>query len=179
MLRLFVALKLPDQFAKSVYEKFNLSAAKKECLFAFIPPENLHLTLKFLGQTKEELVPDILKAVYEFEKFLPLELRFKNLGVFPNARHPRVAWLGVEDQDFQLSSLARALDERLEKLGFAPEKRSYTPHLTIARIKAGRLTNFIKENAGVDLGSEKLGELRVFESKTLSAGVRYKVLGQP
>jgi RNA 2',3'-cyclic 3'-phosphodiesterase len=100
-------------------------------------PENQHITLKFLGATHTELLPDVMRACAEVAAMhRAARIRLSGLGAFPNGRRARVVWIGVDDDDGLLHRLAEALDEGLSPLGFAPEDRAYRPHLTLARLKS-------------------------------------------
>jgi 2'-5' RNA ligase len=130
--RLFVAIEIPDDVRALV-------AAAVEPLHAerprarWVPRENQHVTLKFLGSTWPRLVDWVLESIGEVatasEAF---DTRVDGLGAFPSERRARVLWAGLDDAAGRLADLAGALDRALEP-EFAPEKRAFTPHLTVAR----------------------------------------------
>ena len=97
--------------------------------------ENLHVTVKFLGETNSDRLTDIvstMKTAASTQR--PFSWQISGVGVFPDRRHPSVVWAGIIPTD-PFQSLATELNERLRPLGFEPENRPYTPHLTLARIK--------------------------------------------
>ena len=100
----------------------------------FVKLDNLHITLKFLGDIDEELVPEIesymKKAVEGHE---PFEIDLKGTGVFPNYRRISVVWAGL-DRTEPLADIAEKLDSGLEMMGFRKERRGFSPHVTIARV---------------------------------------------
>ncbi|MBC7234590.1 MAG: RNA 2',3'-cyclic phosphodiesterase [Chloroflexi bacterium] len=97
--------------------------------------EGIHLTLKFLGEIPEEQLPEVFQAVDRACRGCPpFDLCLAHTGCFPNARSPRVVWVGVEEKTGQLQALQRAIEDQLASLGFAREKRAFQPHLTLARI---------------------------------------------
>src|SRR5207248_1409265 len=98
-------------------------------------PEGIHLTLKFLGETdRVDQVIEALQGIGPFEKFF---VEVKGFGFFPDARRPRVLWTGIEAPP-ALAELAGRVETAMEKLGFPPEQRPFTPHLTLARFQSRR-----------------------------------------
>jgi 2'-5' RNA ligase len=131
-LRLFVALEIPDQ-AKDVVEA---AFAPWRDVFPnarWVPRENMHVTLKFLGRTWPRLtdwVPEQIEdAVAELE---PFGSRLLGAGSFPSAKRGRAIWAGFDDDEGRMRELAGAIDRALED-EFEPEKRPFHPHLTVAR----------------------------------------------
>jgi len=98
----------------------------------------MHLTLKFLGDVDAGLIPDVLASMEgastRFESS-SLSLGLSGLGVFPNAREPRVLWAGVTGDLAELGRLQTLVDEELSELGFARERRPFRPHLTLGRVR--------------------------------------------
>lgn len=103
----------------------------------WVPRDNLHLTLSFLGEVKEERLEEMRSALARAALSIPgpIETSLKESGAFPSVRRARVLWVGLADQDGRLGALAGAVASGLEPLGFAPEKRAWTPHLTLARFR--------------------------------------------
>ena len=94
----------------------------------------LHLTLKFLGEVSEFKISQIVDEMRLIE--IPVfNITFSHLGFFPNERRPRVIWIGISEGTNQLSSLAYEVNTRLSKIGFPKERRKFSPHLTLGRIK--------------------------------------------
>jgi len=131
-LRLFVAVDVPPV----VRDAASASVAPWRERFPrakWVPPQNQHVTLKFLGSTWPRLVPwvhETVAAVAGAHARVPS--RALGLGAFPNARRARVLWVGLHDAEARLARMAAALDEAFSR-EFAPEKRGFTPHLTVAR----------------------------------------------
>ncbi|HZA41287.1 MAG TPA: RNA 2',3'-cyclic phosphodiesterase [Actinomycetota bacterium] len=132
-LRLFVAVSLPTHVLEA------LAAATAELRNAlpggrWSPLENQHVTLKFLGSCPADQLEEIAAAVAMVAaSHETATLRLTDLGTFPSRRRARVLWAGLEDEAELLRSLAEGLDDALKPLGFEPEKRAFTPHLTLAR----------------------------------------------
>jgi RNA 2',3'-cyclic 3'-phosphodiesterase len=131
-LRLFVAAEVPDDVRTAVAgavaplrERFPKAR--------WVPAKNQHVTLKFLGSTYPRLVDWVSATVGEVaSRHAPFTTRVDGLGAFPNARRARVLWAGLDDADVSFGRLAADLDEALSK-EFKPERRAFTPHLTVAR----------------------------------------------
>ncbi len=139
-------------------------------------PENLHVTLKFIGHVDTGKV-DAIRAALEEVRFDELvELRFRRLGFFPNAKRPRVFWAGMEASP-NLAPLASDIDTRLKKLGISSETKEFAPHLTLARFDppgiSDGLSEIAQQNVAREFGAARTGEFHLFESKTRSSGVEY------
>ncbi len=131
-MRLFTALDPTPE----VHEKLTalLRQLQPAAKLRWTKPENLHLTLKFIGEWPEGRLDELKKALASVAAGAPFDVKFSGLGFFPNARSPRVFWVGIEASP-ELRQLAAAVDRALEPLGIAPEKRAFAPHLTLARIQ--------------------------------------------
>lgn len=132
-LRLFLALDLPEEHRAEIGRR--AARLKGELPPArWVPPENLHLTLAFLGATEEETVPGLLAAVVPaFAGGGPLELRVTGAGTFPPGRPARVAWVGLDGGAGLLDLQRRVAEAAIHRLGLEPERRPFHPHATLAR----------------------------------------------
>lgn len=133
-LRLFAAVDIPSSHERAIEE---VVAPWRERLPGgrWDPPEKWHVTLKFLGRTWPRLVGWVEEVCRETASEVePFEVRLTGLGVFPSPRRARVLWVGMEEEAEGLSRLAAGLEDRLAK-EFPPEKRAFTPHLTVARFR--------------------------------------------
>ena len=100
-----------------------------------VEPKNMHLTLKFLGNTNEEMINEIENMIKESIKDVkPFKIQIKGTGVFPNEKYIKIIWLGIKNGE-QITQIAEKIDEQVSKLGFKKEKRSFSPHLTIGRVR--------------------------------------------
>lgn len=142
-LRCFVAIELPDELRETIGELTR--GLRASCgNVKWVPPKNLHLTLKFLGDTEESLIPEIREKLHEAaSSHQPFSIAFRGAGAFPDLRRPRVVWAGAEDSH-ALVSLQRDVEKALSSLGFAPEGRPYSPHLTLGRVKSPGHTALLK-----------------------------------
>lgn len=174
-MRLFVALEIPaavrDNLATLVKDLRNSEPKAR-----WVRPENLHVTLKFLGETPSEKLEDIRKALSAVHSEQPVELDFRGLGFFPDERRPRVVWAGV-DASPNVQSLAASIDQALEKIGFPREDRPFTPHLTLARFSSPRITEKLRaamqQNMARESGLLKTNEFHLIESKLKPSGAEY------
>jgi 2'-5' RNA ligase len=133
-LRLFVAFDVPSPSLDAV-DRAEAPLRETHPRARWVPRENRHVTLKFLGSTWPRLVEWVGSSIRAVAgASAPVPTRLTGLGAFPNARRARVLWVGLEDPDDALVGLVASLDEALRR-EFAPEKRAFTPHLTIARFE--------------------------------------------
>jgi 2'-5' RNA ligase len=131
MIRAFIAIELDRAVLRRIAEAIDTLRDKIPGI-RWTPDENRHLTLKFLGDIDENRVETIDQALQrELSLFPRFTINAKGLGVFPDARKPRILWIGVEGNP--LVELAERVDTALATLGFERERRRFTPHLTIGR----------------------------------------------
>lgn len=133
--RTFIAVEIDERTAgrtAAIIERLRTAGADVN----WVAPRNLHLTLKFLGDVPNELVPAVAAAVQEaVQRVPPFTLEICGLGAFPHIARPRTIWLGAGQGGAEMQRLAEAVDQALRPLGFAPEARGYTTHLTIGRVR--------------------------------------------
>jgi RNA 2',3'-cyclic 3'-phosphodiesterase len=143
-------------------------------------PEGLHLTLKFIGQWPDARLAEMRQALSSVT-FAPFDVAFSGLGFFPNPRSPRVFWVGIEAGP-ELGNLAALVDQTLEPLGVEPEKRAYSPHLTLARIESGTrleaLQQAIQDLPSVEFGVFRADRFYLYESRPAAGGSIYTRMGE-
>lgn len=174
-LRLFVAFDVPPSVrdageASVTAWRARLPRAK------WVPNQNQHVTLKFLGSTWPRLVPWVHETVAAVARaHPPVPTRVRGLGAFPNARRARVLWVGLDDAEGRLARIAAALDEAFSR-EFAPEKRGFTPHLTVARFVPPVEMEGLDE---VDLISDgfEIGRIVLYRSHLRRPAPLYEELG--
>ncbi|GAB4143186.1 MAG: RNA 2',3'-cyclic phosphodiesterase [Planctomycetaceae bacterium] len=141
--------------------------------------EQLHLTLKFLGDVFFSSIPDLCRAVEESAAQFPvMELRMSGLGAFPRKERPSVIWAGFDAAE-SLVELAADVEARCEALGWAAEQRPYHPHLTLARVRRkppDALAKLFAEHAETDFGTLEIDSVQVYQSERSSSGSQYTVL---
>ena len=135
-IRSFIAIELPEAVKLNLSQLEARLKSGRPTSVRWVAPESIHLTLKFLGNIVVESARDIIQAMAEAAQGIPpFRLEVKDLGVFPNLKRVQVAWVGVHGEIDKLSQFQQRLDSNLSRLGFAPERRPFTPHLTIARVR--------------------------------------------
>jgi len=136
-LRLFIAVAAPEPVrgvAEAVVGRLRGSGDVR-----WVKPENLHLTLKFLGSTPAEKLPQLRQILAETaNNYSQFVLQSKGVGAFPNVRKPQTLWLGVEAGGDRLAALADGVDQATHTLGFPRETRPFRGHLTLGRVKSTR-----------------------------------------
>lgn len=133
-MRLFIAIDIPDNIKNTL---FIIQTKLKSCNLEakWVTPKNLHVTLKFLGEVEEKVIPELIKIIDEVNvKFTPFTVKLKEFGFFPNPRRPQVFFIST-DQELKLKNIALLLEEKLESLGIKKEGK-FKAHITIARIKS-------------------------------------------
>jgi RNA 2',3'-cyclic 3'-phosphodiesterase len=174
-MRLFVALEIPsavrDNFA-AVIREFRPLAPQ----FKWVRSENLHVTLKFIGEASTENLGAIRNALSAVRCKQSIELYFRGLGFLPNEKRPSVFWAGIESSD-NMEALAGDIDLALEKVGIPRELRPFKPHLTLARLQPPRMPEkfgaAIQQNAAREFGTLSTREFHLIESKLKPAGAEY------
>ena len=147
---------------------------------SWVKPENLHITLSFLGPTPSGQLPLIGSAMDEVTAgFQPFELLLEGIGTFGPAANPRVLWLGVGGETRELTHIQSQLAGQLEALGFPPEKRTFSPHVTIGRVKGNKgldaLTSAILSAKNIVLGRARVQSVQLYESILTPKGSIYKI----
>ena len=165
--------------ARALIHRFKDTTAK----VTWVKPDQMHLTMNFLGDVPLNDIPAVCKAVADaVEPFKPFDVEMATVGVFPNYENPRTIWLGVGDGHEELVSLHTALQARLGDLGFRIDARRFHPHLTLGRVRSlpdgpGQLAGLIKQHADFEAGPMMISEVTVFSSDLGRDGPTYEVLG--
>ena len=145
-----------------------------------VEPENIHLTLKFLGEIDEKMVDEIAGVMEKSVKEVsPFRIKLRGVGVFPSMDYMRVVWIGIENAE-KLGIIVGRLENDLSNLGFKKEKRRFSPHMTIGRVKSPRnkeiLQNFLKENREKDFGELEVKCIRLKKSVLTPKGPEYSTV---
>ena len=141
-----------------------------------VTPQNIHLTVRFLG----DIHPPMVDAIYEEMKqlsFSPFTIEIRGLGAFPKPNYPRVVWAGIKKGANELADVFEQLEPRLRGLGFKPDNKGFSPHLTIARVRTGRnkarLAELIRELEDYEFGTVKAECLMLKKSDLTPRGPIY------
>jgi len=134
--RSFIAIELPDEVKLGLVKLQAQLKLGKQPAVKWVDPNSIHLTLKFLGNVPVDKIGDITGVIEKAaQEISPFHLEVKDLGVFPNLRRVQVVWVGISGQVDRLCQLQQRIESNLAPLGFAPESRPFTPHLTLARVR--------------------------------------------
>lgn len=135
MKRTFWAIKVSEQVEELIRQIYEALPTLKQGI-KLVPPENVHITLKFLGDTEESLIDTISGSVREALTTLrPFDITVGGTGVFPSPKRPQVLFLDIKDGLEKLGGISKIIEQRMENLGFSREKRAFVPHLTLGRVK--------------------------------------------
>lgn len=144
-------------------------------------PENLHLTLAFLGETDASDLPRISAITTEIvARIQRNSIRVVGLGAFPNPEQPRVIWAGVESSD-RLRTLGLSLSKAMTDHGYSHDRLAFKPHITLARVKqnpVSGLEDFFRSYQGTTFGEYELDRVTLYQSTLTSAGPVYEPLKQ-
>lgn len=181
--RIFVAIELPTPVRRKLIEHIDrLRSTMPEVRASWGREENLHLTLKFVGDTLVTRVEALAQAAQRAaSKVEPFEIIVEGCGAFPPHGQPRVLWVGTEDASGHLTLLNRALEDECAKAGFPREQRPFHPHLTIARIRKpndSRRLAAIHKELGFQPETVRASELAVIRSELRSEGSRHTIISR-
>jgi 2'-5' RNA ligase len=181
VIRAFIAINLSPEIRHSLDEVSNkLKERLPGVPVRWVPVENIHLTIKFLGDVSVsnlEMLQKLLRV--EASQHSPFEFSVGNMGAFPSISRPRVIWVGVEAPD-ELHTLQHGIEMETARLGYAREKRSYSPHLTLGRVSRNadsadtrRIREVLKNCTVGFLGAARVQEVHLYRSELKPAGAIY------
>jgi len=177
-MRLFVALPISSQLRERL-AVFLGELRQADGKPRWAHPENLHVTLKFIGHFADQRLGDVARALEKVAPRPQIALEIRGIGFFPNDRRPAVVWAGIKAPP-ELTSLAVQIDEALAPCGIARDTRPFLPHLTLARLKEPRLSGSLRTLTANSkdrvFGGQISTEFHLMESKTKSTGAEYTTL---
>ena len=179
-MRVFIAVELSESIRTTIVQ-IQGKLRGTEDKIKWVDPSLIHLTLKFLGEIKKEKLAPVIEVTQKIaQKFSPFLMEVKGVGAFPSLSSPRVIWLGVDTGSTNLEKLASELENHLAKNGFSKEKKKWTPHLTLGRVKSlvepRKLSGLILREKEVVGGKMEVREISVIESRLTPSGPIYTVL---
>ena len=178
-LRTFISIDL-DKSEKIV--DFATVLRDAEPTLKLVDPSQIHITLKFLGSTDEDLIPAIGEIMHDAVKGIsPFTISLRSVGAFPSMNRIRVIWIGVNDI-LPLATIAGRLDEKLADLGITRESRPFAPHITLARARSDApnpvLRQIIHDRKDVDFGTQEVKSIRLEQSILTRCGPEYVLLDE-
>lgn len=136
IIRSFISIELPADIKAELTRLQNILKAGNPSWLRWVQPETIHLTLKFLGDVSGDKIEEITMALGDAAKGTgPFSLYLEGTGVFPNPKRIQVVWVGLGGDLNKLRDLQQKAEDNLEVLGYPPEGREFTPHLTLARVR--------------------------------------------
>lgn len=174
--RIFIGIKAPDDMKEDLV-KIQQELKLAELKAKFVESENLHINLKFLGNTPQEEIEKISFAIQNSaEKFQKFNVSVNGLGVFPELKNPRVIWAGVSSEE--LINFHSILEKNLSEIGIPKDSRKFTPHITLARISSANKAELEKTmHAHKDnIGDFEVSEISMIESELSEKGPKYSDL---
>lgn len=178
-IRCFISVNLPDE-AKTAMGSFITELKKTGADVKWVVAENIHLTLKFLGNIDESLIPGIAEALSKkLSLYDAFYITIADVGCFPSEKRPRVIWVGIKDSDV-LTNMQKDVDAVMTGFGFAPEVRPFSPHLTVGRVrslkKVAELTKRFADFRRSDFGRVGISAIHIMKSELKPAGAEYSSL---
>jgi RNA 2',3'-cyclic 3'-phosphodiesterase len=180
-LRCFVAVGIPGPLKEAVAGAIE---ALKKCGadVRWVAVENVHLTLKFLGETDESMVVRISDALSErLSSYSPFCINISGVGCFPDIRRPRVIWVGIEESP-ALKKLAGEVESLLADFGYPADDRAFSPHLTIGRVRSPKgirgMMKDLEKLAAYSFGAMEIESVSLMKSELRPAGAEYGSLAE-
>lgn len=185
-MRLFIGIELPRDVhtaaaSAAISLREGIGRAARRTVIRWIPAENLHITVWFLGDVPDANTGALMTALEPPLATRRFDLQLGGAGTFPPAGPPRALWLGLRHGGDELAAVHEELRARLVPLGFKPESRPFAPHLTVARVKdihraAAPALRRVLHDARIPPASGAIEHATLFRSRTLPAGSQYEVL---
>ncbi len=180
--RCFLALNLSVETARAISDE--QKKLKETCDTAgvqvrWVPPQNMHVTVRFLGQITEPMIR-VLKDNLEraTRSIAPFDMEMKSIGAFPDTLAPKVIWAGVGSDDSQLERLYLAVAKVLEDTGFKNDSKPFKSHVTIGRVKEGSagISSCMEDTEGLGFGRTHVRDLVCYRSDLHHKGADYHLL---
>ena len=161
--RAFIAIELPEPIKAALSQLEDALKKGKSASVKWVDPGSIHLTLKFLGNVDAGEIPELTKVLSEAVRGVaPFNLELANPGAFPGIQSPKVVWVGVAGEMEPLHTLHKNIERALVPLGFSPENRAFSPHLTLGRVREE--SSFTeRRNLGEAIAALKVGEKPSFK----------------
>ncbi|MGE5264678.1 MAG: RNA 2',3'-cyclic phosphodiesterase [Acidobacteriota bacterium] len=181
-IRTFIAVELQEEQKRALRQvQETLRAERAGRYVRWVAPEAVHLTLKFLGGVDADKMPGLQSALTRAcADVPPFTLTLRGVGAFPNTRRPNVVWVGVGGEIGTITRLAEQIDGACASLGFSPETRPFSPHLTIGRVKRDVrpvdqqfVGEMVANNAVGELGECRVEHVSIMKSDLRPTGSEY------
>ena len=179
-MRLFLAIPVREEIIESVGKGIDRLRETRAAV-RWVKPEGVHLTVRFLGETAEDRVDTLIEVISSVcGTFHPFPLWVEGLGAYPDIRRPRVIWAGVRETSGVLARLGAATEKVVTEVGWEKEKRGFSPHITLGRVKGSinlpRLTEAMRSLADEHWGDQEVEDLVLFRSRLKPEGAVYEIV---
>jgi len=179
--RCFVAVEVEDAAILDAIGRVQAGLMGTGADLKAVERENIHLTMRFLGDVDEGLLEEV-KGLVSGVRFDSFRMELEGVGVFPNLGRPRVVWVGVTTGAEELKGIFNGLEPALVEMGFKPERRGFSPHITIARVRSGRnrgqLVDEVIRSQGDGFGGFEVKHIRLKKSVLTPRGPVYSTLAE-
>ena len=185
LVRAFIAVELPENLKKELAALEMLLKNNGPPVVKWVDPESIHITLKFLGETSDAILDDLILAMEESVVGVsPFKLDVRQLGAFPGVDRPQVIWVGVSGEMEKLKQLQKNLEKNTEQLGFKRESRTFSPHLTLGRVRDGarpddiqRISKLLNETVFTALHNINVNQINLMKSVLTPNGAIHTFIG--
>ena len=185
LIRAFIAIELPPELKKEFEELETQLKKNSPPVIKWIEPGSIHITLKFLGETSDAILDDLILAMEESVVGVsPFKLDVRQLGAFPGVDRPQVIWVGVSGEMEKLKQLQKNLEKNTEQLGFKRESRTFSPHLTLGRVRDGarpddiqRISKLLNETVFTTLHNINVNQINLMKSVLTPTGAIHTFIG--
>ena len=181
-IRTFVCIEIDGELRRKMSQvSAKLSSAGADV--KWVAEDNMHLTLKFLGNVDEVEIPKVAGEAKRIAgQFQPFDFSIAGLGAFPEQGAPRVIWIGLEEPTGRLEKMYYALNDALAPYAEKEERRTFSPHITLGRVNSSRrreeLRQLIESNLDVQIGMQSVEEITVMMSELTRGGPLYTPLSK-
>ncbi len=179
MFRSFIAFDINNESVIQRFKEADVNLTKTGADLKIVAPQNIHITMRFLGDIKPAMVDSVHEAMKKVV-FTAFDCEIRGLGAFPDLRHPRVVWAGIRKGANELRNVFEQLEPSLIQLGFTPDQRGFSPHLTLTRLRTGRnkaeLARWVQDSVDFEFGAVKADCLRLKRSILTPKGPIYSTL---
>jgi 2'-5' RNA ligase len=178
-IRCFVAVEIVDTKILDNFLTLGKALTTTGAILKLIEAQNIHITLRFLGNISRNRVEEVIKLLDEVE-FYPFDVELKGVGVFPNLRRVNIVWVGIEEGNVELVNAFNQLEEKLKGIGFKSDRRGFSPHITVARVSSGRnrdaLVEMVSDWSDREFGGFRVNAIQLKKSVLTPRGPIYSTL---
>ena len=178
-IRSFIAVDMTDNAVLQRIVDCQTELARTGADLKLVEPENIHATLRFLGEVQAPLLDQVRRELAQLA-FQPFTVELRGVGAFPNPRRPNVVWVGITKGGEELQGIFSRLEPRLRGLGFPADRKGFSPHITISRVKSGRnrdaLYSSITDLSDKEFGSMTVESIRLKKSILTPKGPVYSTI---